>query len=164
MIIIFAIIICLATLKIAAFLRDLFIDNPSIPGAQLLIKLENNETQITDKRWELANNEFDKITNGFVKFIFKPSLNLLCAALIIASSFLAEECIQGNHPVFSDQRSGAICNDGWVSYSTGRGTCFHHKGVDHWMYPVIGFYNFNPMPYIIVIASILIVIIKSFVF
>lgn len=28
---------------------------------------------------------------------------------------------------------GAICNDGSRSYSTGRGTCSHHGGVDYWM-------------------------------
>jgi len=29
---------------------------------------------------------------------------------------------------------GAICNDGWVSYSTGHGTCSHHGGVSTWKY------------------------------
>lgn len=28
---------------------------------------------------------------------------------------------------------GAICNDGTRSYSTGRGTCSHHGGVDRWL-------------------------------
>ncbi|MBI1743508.1 CHRD domain-containing protein [Candidatus Acetothermia bacterium] len=28
--------------------------------------------------------------------------------------------------------SGAICNDGWPSDSTGSGTCSHHKGVREW--------------------------------
>ncbi len=28
---------------------------------------------------------------------------------------------------------GAICNDGHRSYSTGRGTCSHHGGVDHYI-------------------------------
>lgn len=31
-------------------------------------------------------------------------------------------------------RIGAICNDGWRSKSTGRGTCSHHGGVDYWLY------------------------------
>jgi len=31
-------------------------------------------------------------------------------------------------------RIGAICNDGWRSYSTGSGTCSHHGGVDYWLY------------------------------
>ena len=31
-------------------------------------------------------------------------------------------------------RTGAICMDGWRSYSTGRGTCSHHGGVDYWLY------------------------------
>jgi len=32
------------------------------------------------------------------------------------------------------ERSGAICNDGWKSNSTGRGTCSSHGGVDHWIH------------------------------
>lgn len=31
-------------------------------------------------------------------------------------------------------RVGAICNDGWVSSSTGRGTCSGHGGVSYWLY------------------------------
>ena len=34
----------------------------------------------------------------------------------------------------SDARIGAICNDGWRSFSTGKGTCSHHGGVDYWLY------------------------------
>jgi hypothetical protein len=34
----------------------------------------------------------------------------------------------------SGVRTGAICRDGWRSYSTGSGTCSHHGGVDHWLY------------------------------
>lgn len=31
-------------------------------------------------------------------------------------------------------RTGAICKDGWRSYSTGSGTCSHHGGVRTWTY------------------------------
>lgn len=31
------------------------------------------------------------------------------------------------------ERSGAICRDGTRSYSTGRGTCSWHGGVDYWL-------------------------------
>jgi hypothetical protein len=31
-------------------------------------------------------------------------------------------------------RVGAICEDGWRSHSTGRGTCSHHGGVDYWLH------------------------------
>ena len=31
-----------------------------------------------------------------------------------------------------ESRTGAICNDGTISYSTGRGTCSHHGGVNYW--------------------------------
>jgi hypothetical protein len=29
-----------------------------------------------------------------------------------------------------DGRTGSICKDGWLSRSTGRGTCSWHRGVD----------------------------------
>ena len=32
------------------------------------------------------------------------------------------------------KRIGAVCNDGWRSYATGRGACSHHGGVDYWIY------------------------------
>ncbi|MFO0414704.1 MAG: hypothetical protein ACK50E_03555 [Bacteroidota bacterium] len=32
------------------------------------------------------------------------------------------------------QFSGAICNDGWVSHSQGRGTCSWHGGVNYYFY------------------------------
>ena len=32
------------------------------------------------------------------------------------------------------QRIGAECDDGWVSRSTGSGTCSHHGGVENWGY------------------------------
>lgn len=32
-----------------------------------------------------------------------------------------------------DSYGGAICNDGTRSYSTGRGTCSWHGGVDYWL-------------------------------
>jgi antitoxin component YwqK of YwqJK toxin-antitoxin module len=34
---------------------------------------------------------------------------------------------------FIQYRIGAICNDGSRSYSTGRGTCSHHGGVNYWL-------------------------------
>lgn len=32
----------------------------------------------------------------------------------------------------SKKRVGAVCRDGTHSYSTGSGTCSHHKGVRKW--------------------------------
>ena len=32
-----------------------------------------------------------------------------------------------------ESSGGAICNDGTRSYSTGRGTCSHHGGVNYWL-------------------------------
>jgi hypothetical protein len=34
--------------------------------------------------------------------------------------------------------AGAICTDGWISPSTGRGTCSHHGGVKYWATEIRG--------------------------
>jgi uncharacterized protein YabE (DUF348 family) len=31
-------------------------------------------------------------------------------------------------------RTGAVCNDGWVSSATGSGACSWHGGVSYWLY------------------------------
>lgn len=36
-------------------------------------------------------------------------------------------------PVYYESGGGAICNDGWRSYSTGRGTCSWHGGVAYYL-------------------------------
>ena len=45
---------------------------------------------------------------------------MMIAALLAASSLCAYAY------------SGAVCNDGYISYSTGPGTCSHHGGVKYW--------------------------------
>lgn len=44
------------------------------------------------------------------------------------SSYAQELTQQSTHG-----RTGAVCRDGWVSSSTGRGTCSHHGGVARWL-------------------------------
>lgn len=34
---------------------------------------------------------------------------------------------------YDEPSGGAICNDGWRSYSTGSGTCSWHGGVAYWL-------------------------------
>jgi hypothetical protein len=42
--------------------------------------------------------------------------------------------IESGSPIvrYETYRIGAVCNDGWVSSSTGSGTCSHHGGVNYW--------------------------------
>ena len=35
---------------------------------------------------------------------------------------------------FKQERTGAVCNDGWRSTATGQGACSHHDGVKYWTY------------------------------
>lgn len=50
--------------------------------------------------------------------------SFLCNLLVVFFCFLLVSC---------HKSSGAICNDGSRSYSTGRGTCSWHGGVDHYI-------------------------------
>ena len=43
--------------------------------------------------------------------------------------------------------SGAVCRDGWISQSTGSGTCSHHGGVLYWTgNNIIPKYSPRPLP------------------
>ena len=53
---------------------------------------------------------------------FKNSTFLILIAIVL----LLSSCKKGK---------GAICNDGWRSYSTGSGTCSWHGGIDHYIDP-----------------------------
>ena len=61
-----------------------------------------------------------------------PLITLLGSAVMFFSS-IQTNIISDTFEIRGD-RIGAICNDGWRSYSTGSGTCSHHGGVDYWLY------------------------------
>ena len=41
-------------------------------------------------------------------------------------------------PFRFEVRTGAVCNDGWVSQATGSGACSWHGGVAYWLTEPIG--------------------------
>jgi hypothetical protein len=61
-----------------------------------------------------------------------PIVGFLASALMFFSSIQTSIISETN--IIRGDRIGAICNDGWRSYSTGSGTCSHHGGVDYWLY------------------------------
>jgi hypothetical protein len=61
-----------------------------------------------------------------------PILGILGSCIMFFSSIQTNTI--SNTFVTRGHRIGAICNDGWRSYSTGSGTCSHHGGVDYWLY------------------------------
>ena len=66
------------------------------------------------------------------KSILFYSLGIIFSLFIVANSLRTttiEDIVYIRGP-----RIGAICNDGWRSYSTGSGTCSNHGGVDYWLY------------------------------
>lgn len=57
------------------------------------------------------------------------SVLAICLALVA----LMDEPISRDIDVRIINGSGAICNNGYISLSTGRGTCSHHDGVREWV-------------------------------
>ena len=120
------------------------------------IKTFNEQAIETKQRlWSKSDAELNKTSNSNLFYFIRTSLTLAIIATIISTALIAVEFIRGDYPIFSSERSGAVCRDGWVSYSTGRGTCSHHGGVDYWTHPQIGFHYFNITPYLISLVCIL---------
>lgn len=64
-------------------------------------------------------------------FVYKSLIPIYLAVL---TTFILHDVIYGFYPVYEHVEVGAICEDGWISSSTGSGTCSHHGGVDEWIY------------------------------
>ena len=106
-----------------------------------------------EKLWTKSESSIDKVTNTKLKYLIRATLIVAIITIVFGFFLVIREYIKGDYPIFGSQRIGAICDDGWRSYSTGRGTCSHHGGVDRWLYPQIGFHNMNAKPYWTTIAS-----------
>jgi hypothetical protein len=66
----------------------------------------------------------DVLTDKYIIEYFDDRYNFTVINLDLLTVFIREDT--------KYTHSGAICNDGWVSHSTGRGTCSHHGGVRKW--------------------------------
>ncbi|MBK8483158.1 MAG: hypothetical protein IPL31_02060 [Saprospiraceae bacterium] len=111
-------------------------------------KANNWSGNFRERLWVRSDAELDKVENPIKRFFIVSSLRLGFIVILFQTALVITEYSQGNYPIFSTARSGAICHDGWVSKSKGQGTCSHHGGVHHWTYPQIGFHSCNPSPYI----------------
>ncbi len=106
-----------------------------------------NQNRIDEK-----NNIDDVKPKKLISKIKNPSFAIL-ASTIALSSFsyftdinqtiengfknpdkLAQEIYSERMDNYTGERIGAICYDGWISHSTGRGTCSSHGGVREWRY------------------------------
>ena len=116
------------------------------------IKSHNEKRKKTKlKLWDISDDSFYKLKSEKTRNFIKISVTIALILLILAATLILIEYIRGDHPVYSSERSGAICNDGWVSNSTGRGTCSHHGGVKRWTYYQVGYHYCNPQPYLIML-------------
>jgi len=111
-------------------------------------------TNVKERLWlksKLENNtpESDSKLNVFVRIAAFVSV----LAIVVCVFLALREYWIGDYPIYGTNRIGAICDDGWHSHSTGRGTCSHHGGVHHWLFPLIDYHYCNPEPYFITIVS-----------
>jgi len=116
---------------------------------------------IWERRDVLLNVEPRKRGN-----VFRVLSTVLVFGCVIFFIFGAKEYFLGHQPIFSKEPNGAVCNDGWRSYSQGPGTCSHHGGVDYYIYDNVysGIDYSNPFPFLIISLSILSIIISISLF
>lgn len=86
--------------------------------------------------FEILRKERKKNIKSYLKFAFFGTLIIAGFNFrtikegITPVNILAEQI----HEKSKNKFNGAICNDGWVSHSQGRGTCSHHDGVNYYFY------------------------------
>jgi hypothetical protein len=93
-------------------------------------------------------------TQGYRVKQFLGKLIWAIAFIVFVASIVLviREFWRGDFTEYGEIRIGAICSDGWHSESTGRGTCSHHGGVHHWIYPIMNVHKSNPTPYFVSMA------------
>lgn len=119
---------------------------------KFILQLDNSAKKIKEKLWTRSDSSLSKVTNSKLNYLIRAALTLAILTTLVGGFLVVREYVNGNYPIYGTQRIGAICSDGWHSFSTGRGACSHHGGVDHWLYPQIGFHHMNPEPYLITTA------------
>ena len=89
-----------------------------------------SDRRVIDERVYFAERDADARSNrvhGRIMAMFVLALFALAAWPIIRDA-IRDAPSGGDLP-----QRGAICRDGWVSHSTGQGTCSHHLGVRRWI-------------------------------
>ena len=124
-----------------------------MPTPKFIQQLDTRVKVFKAKLWTRSVNSLSEVKNPKINYFIRAAFTIAIITTLIGGFFVVREYVNGDYPIYSSQRIGAICNDGWVSHSTGQGTCSHHGGVDHWRYPQIGFHYLNSQPYWITIAS-----------
>jgi hypothetical protein len=114
--------------------------------------LDKNAKLRNEVLWKRSEDSLALVKNPRLVFFIKSGLTFAIISIIIGCGLIAREFIKGDYPIYGKERIGAICQDGWESFSTGSGTCSHHGGVDYWKYPLVNYHYADPNPYYITIA------------
>ncbi len=113
--------------------------------------LDNKAKLLNENLWKRSNDSLLAIGNKKQVFFIKNGLTIAIITILIGFGLVIREFVKGDYPIYGNERIGAICKDGWESFSTGSGTCSHHGGVDYWKYPLVNYHYANPVQYYIVI-------------
>lgn len=119
---------------------------------KFILRLDDSAIKLKETLWSRSETSIGEVSNSRLNYFIRAALTIAILTTLVGGFLVVREYLNGDYPIFGTERIGAICSDGWQSYSTGRGTCSHHGGVDHWLNPQIGFHYINPAPYWITIA------------
>ncbi len=114
--------------------------------------LDKNVVLLNKDLRRQSEDAFANIHNNKQVQLIKRSLSIAIFLIITGVGLVTREFFKGDYPIYGDERIGAICKDGKISFSTGQGTCSHHGGVDYWRYPLVSYHYANPVPYYIIIG------------
>lgn len=118
---------------------------------------------LIDEKRSFTSSHMMSFEKGVINYFI---IGLVLFSLITSLTGFSKQQT-GDYPIYKEERIGAICMDGWRSYSTGRGTCSHHGGVNEWLYRKVKigmYYSNHGIYYTISIVSFGVFLLPAFFF
>lgn len=103
--------------------------------------------------WQQGWISLKKVKNEMLNKVVRYSITFGILISIICGVLIVRESVKGDYSITEGDRTGAVCNDGWISYSTSLGACSHHNGVDYWTYSNTSMHHMIIELYCIVLAT-----------
>jgi len=121
--------------------------------------IDNWAIQFKKKRWLISKESLNQIKKNWVKTFIISSFVITLLVILVSFGHGVYKYFKDGDPIYSSERIGAVCNDGWISSATGSGACSNHGGVKYWRYSRVGTHHFKINSYILPIG-----ISSSFIF
>lgn len=118
------------------FVWGLFNQNP--PDVCQTISVPFEHQNVDDSNIDKGQTQVTTTGVQGERKVCKNSANVETSNVVTKAPITEVTHVGTKEPVYQpyvapQYEGGAICNDGWRSYSTGRGTCSHHGGIDYYL-------------------------------